>query len=69
MTKEGTAISTTDSDANQTNNNSYASVPNKLVSAANGIDYAYRDTGPTADDNRWSFCSISGETSTTGIPR
>jgi pimeloyl-ACP methyl ester carboxylesterase len=27
---------------------SYASLPNKLVSAANGIDYAYRDTGEGA---------------------
>jgi pimeloyl-ACP methyl ester carboxylesterase len=26
----------------------YAGLPNKLVSAANGIDYAYRDTGPGA---------------------
>ena len=24
---------------------SYASLPNKLVSAPNGVDYAYRDTG------------------------
>ena len=23
----------------------YSSLPNKLVSAANGVDYAYRDTG------------------------
>ena len=28
--------------------NSYSGLPNKLVRAANGIDYAYRDTGPTA---------------------
>ncbi len=27
---------------------SYAGLPNKLVKAANGIDYAYRDTGPGA---------------------
>jgi hypothetical protein len=27
---------------------SYSSLPNKLVSAANGIDYAYRDTGEGA---------------------
>ena len=26
----------------------YSALPNKLVSAANGIDYAYRDTGPGA---------------------
>ena len=24
---------------------SYASLPNKLISAPNGVDYAYRDTG------------------------
>jgi hypothetical protein len=28
--------------------NSYSGLPDKLVRAANGIDYAYRDTGPTA---------------------
>ena len=27
---------------------SYAELPNRLVSGANGVDYAYRDTGPTA---------------------
>jgi pimeloyl-ACP methyl ester carboxylesterase len=27
---------------------SYAELPNGLVSGANGVDYAYRDTGPTA---------------------
>jgi hypothetical protein len=27
---------------------SYAHLPNKLAGAANGIDYAYRDTGPNA---------------------
>ncbi len=26
----------------------YSGLPNKLVRAANGIDYAYRDTGPGA---------------------
>ncbi|KAF5991033.1 alpha/beta fold hydrolase [Streptomyces sp. WAC00263] len=29
--------------------NSYSSLPNERVKAANGIDYAYRDTGPTDD--------------------
>lgn len=24
---------------------SYSSLPNKLISAPNGVDYAYRDTG------------------------
>ena len=24
----------------------YSGLPNKLVRAANGVDYAYRDTGP-----------------------
>src|SRR5690349_15901638 len=27
---------------------SYAELPNRLVSGANGVDYAYRDTGPDA---------------------
>jgi pimeloyl-ACP methyl ester carboxylesterase len=31
-------------------NSSYSHLPNKLVRAANGIDYAYRDTGPKASD-------------------
>ena len=26
----------------------YSGLPNKLVRAANGVDYAYRDTGPEA---------------------
>jgi hypothetical protein len=26
----------------------YSGLPNKLVKAANGVDYAYRDTGPVA---------------------
>ena len=46
---------------------SYSGLPNELVKAANGVDYAYRDTGPTAC--RWSFCSTSAETSTTGTLR
>lgn len=29
--------------------NSYSGLPNERVRAANGIDYAYRDTGPTDD--------------------
>jgi hypothetical protein len=28
--------------------NSYSHLPNKLARAANGVDYAYRDTGPNA---------------------
>src|SRR5580693_5771394 len=31
-----------------TNDGLYSGLPNKLVGAANGIDYAYRDTGPGA---------------------
>ena len=46
----------------------YSELPNKLVSAASGIDYAYRDTGP-ATGRRWSCCSTSAGISTTGIPR
>ncbi len=30
-----------------TTDSSYSGLPNKLVSAANGIDYAYRDAGGT----------------------
>lgn len=29
--------------------NSYSDLPNERIKAANGIDYAYRDTGPTDD--------------------
>jgi pimeloyl-ACP methyl ester carboxylesterase len=28
----------------------YSSLPTKLITAANGVDYAYRDTGPTDGD-------------------
>jgi pimeloyl-ACP methyl ester carboxylesterase len=31
-----------------TNDGSYSGLPNNLVRAANGVDYAYRDTGPGA---------------------
>ena len=44
----------------------YSALPNKLVSAASGIDYAYRDTG---DGRRWSCSSTSAGTSTTGTRR
>ncbi len=44
----------------------YLATPNGLVSAANGIDYAYRESG---EGHPWSFFSTSAETSTTGIPR
>ena len=49
----------------------YSGLPNKLVRAANGIDYAYRDTGPggRAAACRWSCSSTSAGTSTAGIPR
>ena len=47
-----------------------AGLPNKLVRAANGIDYAYRDTGPgPAGACRWFFSSTSAATSTAGIRR
>ncbi|MET7980152.1 hypothetical protein ABZW44_45745 [Streptomyces mirabilis] len=29
--------------------NSYSGLPNERIKAANGIDYAYRDTGPMDD--------------------
>jgi pimeloyl-ACP methyl ester carboxylesterase len=41
--------STTDSDSGPAHQDSlYSGLPNKLVSAANGIEYAYRDTDPGA---------------------
>ena len=46
---------------------SYSSLPNKLISAPNGVDYVYRDTGGGA--RRWSCSSTSAATSTAGIPR
>src|SRR5271156_6896098 len=40
---------TTDDGTSQAHQDSpYSSLPNKRVSAANGIEYAYRDAGPTA---------------------
>ena len=45
----------------------YLTAPNRVVSAANGIDYAYREIG---DGRRPSYCSsTSAGTSTTGIRR
>lgn len=46
----------------------YSELPNLLVSAANGVDYAYRDTGPR-DGAPLVCCSTSAETSTTGTLR
>ena len=40
--------STSDGTGPATRGSSYSSLPNKLVRAANGVDYAYRDTGPGA---------------------
>ena len=40
MSEEGSHMPTTTSQ--------YSGLPNKLVRAANGVDYAYRDTGPEA---------------------
>ncbi|MFD0269335.1 alpha/beta fold hydrolase [Streptomyces sp. NPDC127106] len=39
------ATGTTESSARSGQQNSYATLPNKTVTAANGIAYAYRDTG------------------------
>ena len=57
VTNEGNAVKT-----------SYSSLPNKLISASSGVDYAYRDTGGGVAC-RWFFCSTSAATSTAGIPR
>jgi pimeloyl-ACP methyl ester carboxylesterase len=45
--QEGTHMSN-DGTTSARRDNPYSSLPNILVSAANGIDYAYRDTGPNA---------------------
>ena len=39
---------TSDSSSPAHRGNSFSGLPNKLVRAANGVDYAYRDTGPGA---------------------
>ena len=39
-------IATDDGADSAHHDSSYSHLPNKLVRAANGIDYAYRDTGP-----------------------
>ena len=41
-------IATDDGTSSARGDSAYSSLPNKLVRAANGIDYAYRDTGPGA---------------------
>jgi pimeloyl-ACP methyl ester carboxylesterase len=42
-------ITTDDGTSSAHQDSAYSSLPNKRVSAANSIDYAYRDTGPTAN--------------------
>jgi len=41
-------IATDDGTSSARGDSAYSGLPNKLVGAANGIDYAYRDTGPGA---------------------
>jgi pimeloyl-ACP methyl ester carboxylesterase len=41
-------ITTSDGTSPARRDSPYAELPNKLTRAANGIDYAYRDTGPSA---------------------
>jgi hypothetical protein len=41
-------IATGDGSDSAHRDGAYSDLPNKLVRAANGIDYAYRDTGPQA---------------------
>jgi len=52
---------------------SYSGLPNKVVRAANGIDYAYRDTGQGGGGEAplvlLQHFRTSAETSTTGTPR
>ncbi len=45
----------------------YTEFPNKLVSAANGVDYAYREAATAGC--RWFCCSTSAGISTAGIRR
>ena len=47
----------------------YSELQNQLVSAANGVDYAYRDTGGGEGRCRWSCSSTSAGISTTGTRR
>jgi pimeloyl-ACP methyl ester carboxylesterase len=44
-----TTIATDDGTSSARRAGPYSGLPNKLVRAANGIDYAHRDTGPGAD--------------------
>ena len=49
----------------------YSELPNERVSAANGVDYAYRDTAGDGQSEvacHWSCCSTSAATWTTGTP-
>jgi hypothetical protein len=39
-------ITTNDGTSSARRDSPYSGLPNKLARAANGIDYAYRDTGP-----------------------
>ena len=41
-------IATNDGTSSAHRDSHYSGLPNELVRAANGIDYAYRDTGPGA---------------------
>ena len=64
-------ITTDDGTSSARRDSPYQGLPNKLVRAANGIDYAYRDTGPGASGGAplVLFQHTSAETSTAGIPR
>jgi hypothetical protein len=46
--QEGSHIATDDGTSSAHGDSAYSGLPNKLVRAANGIDHAYRDTGPGA---------------------
>jgi len=62
-------IATDDGTSSAHRDSAYSRLPNELVRAANGIDYAYRDTGPgTSGSVPLVLCSTSAETSTTAIP-
>ena len=45
-------IATDDGTSSARGDSAYSGLPNELVRAANGIDYAYRDTGPGARTRR-----------------
>ena len=63
-----TTVTADDGTGSPTRGGPYSSLPNKLVTAANGIDYAYRDTGPGASGPSASGPGASGPGASGGAP-